>query len=67
MFEKFMTGKKIEAPSGTEHERVAGPVVPLVPAKNQTEPRCPTMQEAPVVSKSGFERAVSAAYGCGIE
>jgi hypothetical protein len=61
MFEKFMTGKKIDTPSGTEHERVTGPVAPLVPAKNQTEPWCPTMQEAPVGSKSGLEIAVSVA------
>src|SRR6202035_5086962 len=53
MFTVFMTGKKSTVPSGTAQVRVADPP-PNMPARNHTEPRCPTMQFPPVVSSCGL-------------
>jgi hypothetical protein len=51
--ERFVTGKKSDLSSGTEHVRVADPPK-KVPAKNHTKSRCPTIQFSPVLSKRGF-------------
>src|ERR1700687_4999152 len=53
MLTEFMTGKKVSLPSGTAHVRAAEPPE-NVPARNHSEPCCPTMQLPPVVSSSGL-------------
>src|SRR5215475_15961463 len=50
---KLATGKKSDTPCGIEQSRVALPPK-NAPPRNQSEPRWPTMQSAPVASFNGL-------------